>query len=168
MDAKEFHDKMEEIKKDIQENKRDHYGHAEISEAVENSVRTARSIGIDYEQLLLRIKEAESSIRIYTKYLRGKHSLTNTLLGTPFPNTCIGERNLVIVLEELSELQDVVIDFLSGNVDKEHIVEEVADVYIGLKYVEKICEIDNEDIKTAIDVKIDRLNNTIEKEGTFK
>ena len=168
MDAKEFHDKMEEIKKDIQENKRDHYGHAEISEAVENSVRTARSIGIDYEQMLLRIKEAESSIRIYTKYLRGKHSLTNILLGTPFPTTCIGERNLVIVLEELSELQDVVIDFLSGNVDKEHIVEEVADVYIGLKYVEKICAIDNEDIKTAIDVKIDRLNNTIEKEGTFK
>lgn len=71
-----------------------------------------------------------------------------------------GTRNLVIVMEELAELQQQLSKFLRGKGDHIGLVEECADVIMGMDYVKHICNITDEEINKAINVKIDRLQNT--------
>lgn len=77
----------------------------------------------------------------------------------------IGTRNIVIVMEELAELQQQLSKFLRGKGDHIGLVEECADVIIGLDYVKHICNITDEEINKAINVKIDRFKNT---KGIYK
>lgn len=76
-----------------------------------------------------------------------------------------GTRNLVIVMEELAELQQQLSKFLRGKGDHIGLVEECADVIMGMDYVKHICNITDEEINKAINVKIDRLQNT---KGVYK
>ena len=57
-----------------------------------------------------------------------------------------GTRNLIIVMEELAELQEQLIMYLEGDGDKLLIVEEMADVYIGLDHIKLICDISDKKI----------------------
>lgn len=76
-----------------------------------------------------------------------------------------GTRNLIIVMEELAELQQEISKYLRGKSDHLALVEECADVIMGLDYVKHICNITDEEINKAINVKIDRLRNT---DGIYK
>lgn len=71
-----------------------------------------------------------------------------------------GTRNLIIVIEELAELQQQLSKYLRGNADRIGLIEEYADVVVGLDYIKHICNITDEEINKAINVKIDRLQNT--------
>ena len=76
-----------------------------------------------------------------------------------------GTRNLIIVIEELAELTQQLSKFLRGKEDHIGLIEEFADVTMALHYVKEICGITDDEINKAINVKIDRLQNT---EGTYK
>ena len=164
MDAEKFHKKMEEVKTDIQNNQRDHYDHADIAEAINKSIQTSTPIDINYQERLKELNALVSAIQIDTKFFRMTHF---NLPSDSLSSHVEGERNLFIVLEELAELQEVIIDYLSGKDDHEHIIEEFADVMLALEYVKSICKIDEESIKTAMDVKIDRLLDRINEKGSY-
>lgn len=72
-----------------------------------------------------------------------------------------GNRNLIIVMEECSELIQELINVQLDMCDMMSLIEETADVLAGLDYVKFICQINDIDIKT-IQTKIisDKEKNT--------
>lgn len=60
-----------------------------------------------------------------------------------------GTRNLVIVMEELSELQQEITKFLLNTGDHLSLVEEVADVLMGIEYAKIICDYEDYKIYTS-------------------
>lgn len=71
-----------------------------------------------------------------------------------------GTRNLIIVMEELAELQQQLSKVLRGKGDHIGLIEELADVQMGLDYVKHICNISDDEVNKAINVKLDRLKMT--------
>lgn len=59
-----------------------------------------------------------------------------------------GNRNLIIVMEECSELIQELINVQLDMCDMMSLIEETADVLAGLDYVKFICQINDIDIKT--------------------
>ena len=72
---------------------------------------------------------------------------------------------LIITVEELSELQKEVTKQLRNEGKMENLVEEMADVYIVMEYIKLIFAINDEDIKTEIAFKIDRLMSRLGEEN---
>lgn len=62
----------------------------------------------------------------------------------------------IITMEELAELSQQVSKDLRGKLDRGHLIEEMADVYICLQMLKLIHEINDNDIQDWIDYKIDR------------
>lgn len=67
-----------------------------------------------------------------------------------------GTMNLIIVMEELAELQQEISKTIRGKGDRTHLMEEMADVYLGIKYLQEIFDIDDRAIARASNVKLDR------------
>lgn len=84
------------------------------------------------------------------------------------PHNPRGHRNLIIAMEELSELQKEVSKELRGKGDSVAILEEIADVYIVLTYIKEICGFKDEAINKAINVKKDRLTDVLKKDGYYQ
>lgn len=72
---------------------------------------------------------------------------------------------LIITVEELSELQKEVTKQLRNEGKVENLIEEMADVYIVMEYLKLIFAINDEDIKTEIAFKIDRLMSRLGEEN---
>lgn len=70
---------------------------------------------------------------------------------------------LIVAIEELSELQKEITKALRGNPDPMHLAEEVADATIMLEQVRQIFNI-NEPVCEMMDSKIIRLRKNIKKE----
>ena len=68
---------------------------------------------------------------------------------------------LVVALEELSEVQKEICKALRGNLDPMHLAEEVADATIMLEQVRQIFNV-NEQVCEMMDSKILRLQQRIE------
>lgn len=79
-----------------------------------------------------------------------------------------GHRNLIIVMEELAELTKEISKQLRGKGDAINILEELADVQLGIYYVQEIVGIDEKDIKKAITVKMERLASILYDAGQYK
>lgn len=79
-----------------------------------------------------------------------------------------GHRNLIIVMEELSELSKEISKELRGKGDNINILEELADVQLGIYYVQEICKINNEDLHKAMNVKMKRLENVLKANDKYK
>lgn len=79
-----------------------------------------------------------------------------------------GHRNLIIVMEELSELSKEISKELRGKGDNINILEELADVQLGIYYVQEICKINNEDLHKAMNVKMKRLEDVLKANGKYK
>lgn len=79
-----------------------------------------------------------------------------------------GHRNLIIVMEELSELSKEVSKELRGKGDQYNILEELADVQLGIYYVQEICGINNEDLHKAMNIKTKRLERILEDKGKYQ
>ena len=69
-----------------------------------------------------------------------------------------GCKNLIIIMEELAELQQAISKSIRGKEDRTNLIEELGDVYLCIKYVQKIFDISNETLVKAINVKLDRQN----------
>ena len=72
---------------------------------------------------------------------------------------------LVVTIEELSELQKEVTKQIRNEGKMENLVEEMADVYIVMEYLKLIFAINDEDIKTEIAFKIGRLMSRLGEEN---
>ena len=64
-----------------------------------------------------------------------------------------------MIIEEMSELMKEICKHQRGKNNREHIIEEMADVYIMLEQARFMYKIPHEDINYMIDVKLTRLRN---------
>lgn len=76
--------------------------------------------------------------------------IKNSVKRDPWKLKCM------ITVEELSELQQQISKQVRGFDDKNGLLEEMADVYICLSFIESIFNISSEEISKAIDVKLNR------------
>lgn len=74
-------------------------------------------------------------------------------------------KDLIIVIEELSELAKELSKELRGKGDNIGILEELADVQICIYYVQKIVGINDESLQKAMAVKMGRLASVLYKAG---
>ena len=79
-----------------------------------------------------------------------------------------GHRNLIIVMEELSELSKEISKELRGKGDNINILEELADVQLCIWYIQEICGINDINLQKAINVKTKRLENVLKEQGIFR
>ena len=119
---------------------------------------------MDKETFIEQFNKADSSIN--------KEWLLDTLNRSVDSNLSDGNprghRNLIIAMEELSELSKEISKELRGKGDKTNILEELADVQIGLYYVQEICKINDGDLHKAINVKMKRLENILKANGKYR
>lgn len=74
-----------------------------------------------------------------------------------------GNRNLIICIEELSELSKEITKHLRGHGDYLGVLEELADVQIAIYYIQQIVGISDDMLAKAISVKIERLENILKR-----
>ena len=79
-----------------------------------------------------------------------------------------GHRNLIIVMEELAELSKEVSKELRGKGDHINILEELADVQLGIYYVQEICKIDDNELHRAMNIKMKRLEEVLHNTGKYQ
>lgn len=79
-----------------------------------------------------------------------------------------GHGNLIIVMEELSELTKEISKWLRGKGDRISMIEELADVNLGIYYIQEICKITDDEVHKAMNVKVDRLDKVLKEKGIFK
>ena len=79
-----------------------------------------------------------------------------------------GHRNLIITMEELSELQKEISKELRGKGDYLNILQELADVYICMGYIQEICGISDSELNKAINVKINRLESVLNEKSEYQ
>ena len=65
--------------------------------------------------------------------------------------------NLIIALEELSELQKELTKYIRGHRDEIGLAEEMADVIIMLVYISEICDVPFDRVYQALNVKLKRM-----------
>lgn len=71
--------------------------------------------------------------------------------------------DLIICMEELAELQQALSKELRGKGDSVNILEEVADVLLCIGFIQEIVGLSDDLIVSAMNVKIDRLENILNK-----
>ena len=79
-----------------------------------------------------------------------------------------GHRNLIIVMEELAELSKEISKELRGKGDHINILEELADVQLSVFYVQQICNIDDDELHKAMNVKTKRLEDVLIDTGKYQ
>lgn len=72
-----------------------------------------------------------------------------------------GTRNLIIVMEEISELIEQLTNAKTGEYDMLSLIEEIADTEQGLDYVQFVCDITYDDIIQRKQICNDQPLNTI-------
>lgn len=72
-----------------------------------------------------------------------------------------GRRNLIIAMEEMSELTKEITKYLRGKGDHFGLIEEIGDVQLALFYIQRICGIEGGDVKKAMNVKMYKVDDVI-------
>lgn len=76
-------------------------------------------------------------------------------------------RNLITVIEELAELSKEISKQLRGKGDQYNILEELADVQLCIYYIQEICDINNDDLYKAINIKMLRIEEVLNKNRKY-
>lgn len=72
-------------------------------------------------------------------------------------NCCSKEVKCMVIMEELAELQQVVSKFARGELkDIDMLLEEIADVTIGISMLQRLSGLNNKDVLRALKVKLYR------------
>lgn len=79
-----------------------------------------------------------------------------------------GHRTLIIVTEELAELAQEVSKKLRGRNNYYNLLEEMADVQLGLYYLQNICGISDEELQKAIGIKAERVDKIVQEQGQHR
>lgn len=99
------------------------------------------------------IKGMNSNLELSEKERR--RVLRKSVEKDPWKTKC------TIVMEELAELQQQVSKQIRGYGDRVGLLEEMADAYICLNFLESIFNIQKEQLQKAIDVKLYRLKENL-------
>lgn len=94
------------------------------------------------------IQELKSDIQLSEKERR--RIIRNSIKKYPWKLKC------TVAMEEFAELQQQVSKQIRGYGDKLGLLEEIADAYICLSFLESIFDVKPEDLQKAIDVKLQR------------
>ncbi len=94
------------------------------------------------------IQGLKSDIQLSEK--ERKRIIRNSIKKYPWKLKC------TIAMEEFAELQQQVSKQIRGYGDKLGLLEEMADAYICLSFLESIFDVKPEDLQKAIDVKLQR------------
>lgn len=108
-----------------------------------------RSNDLTVEQQLEIVDE---SIRTFDKKYPGKFS---------------GYQNTIIIAEELTELNQEMMKALRGKPDRIGIIEELADVSLGIDYAQKIFGITDEELHQARTIKMQRVRNNLSPDSSY-
>ena len=76
--------------------------------------------------------------------------------------------NLIVVMEELSELQKEVAKYIRGKRDRIGMIEEMADVLIAIMYLQDICGIETTELYKAMNVKDNRISRILSLKNAWK
>lgn len=117
------------------------------------------------EDFLYAMEKVDVSIINNSQRERVIHDSINSNLGDGNPR---GHRNLIITIEELSELQKEVSKELRSKGDRIAILEEMADVNVCMMYLKELLNISDDDIERAVQVKIERLEEVLKKKGVYE
>lgn len=72
-------------------------------------------------------------------------------------NCCSKEVKCMVIMEELAELQQMVSKFARGELkDMDMLLEEIADVTIGISMLQRLSGLNNNDVLRALKVKLYR------------
>ncbi len=72
-------------------------------------------------------------------------------------NCCSKEVKCMVIMEELAELQQMVSKFARGELkDMDMLLEEIADVTIGISMLQRLSGLNNKDVLRALKVKLYR------------
>lgn len=74
-----------------------------------------------------------------------------------------GDKQVIVAIEELSELQKELCKYLRGKGNVEHITEELADVWIMINQMQMLFKIDSYDLEQKIDEKVLRTKERLLK-----
>lgn len=94
------------------------------------------------------IQGLKSDIQLSEKERR--RIIRNSIKKYPWKLKC------TVAMEEFAELQQHVSKQIRGYGDKLGLLEEIADAYICLSFLESIFDVKPEDLQKAIDVKLQR------------
>ena len=79
----------------------------------------------------------------------------------------LGDKVIVIAIEEMAELSQQLTKGLRGKMNREHLLEEYADCLIVMEWVKKYYDLSDEELKEWLDKKNERNRKKIE-EGVFR
>lgn len=102
------------------------------------------------------IQGLKSDIQLSEKERR--RIIRNSIKKYPWKLKC------TVAMEEFAELQQQVSKQIRGYGDKLGLLEEIADAYICLSFLESIFDVKPEDLQKAIDVKLQREKERIADE----
>ena len=94
------------------------------------------------------IQGLKSDVQLSEKERR--RIIRNSIKKDPWKLKC------TVAMEEFAELQQQVSKQIRGYGDKLGLLEEIADAYICLSFLESIFDVKPEDLQKAIDVKLQR------------
>lgn len=106
----------------------------------------------------------KASCQLDKKKLR---KVTKRSVDTVYGSEERGHHNLIIVMEELAELAQQTSKAARGRCDKVGLTEEMADVALGLVYLQEICGVSTLDLYKAMNVKVDRLERVLNWKGVY-
>ena len=79
----------------------------------------------------------------------------------------LGDKVIVIAIEELAELTQQLTKGLRGKMNREHLLEEYADCLVVMEWIKEYYDLSDEEIKRWLDKKNERNRKKIE-EGVFR
>lgn len=79
-----------------------------------------------------------------------------------------GYRNRIIVMEELAELTQEISKNLRDTGNMMDLLQELADVQLGIYYIQNICGISDSELHKAMNVKMKRVEKKLQKHGQHK
>ncbi len=89
--------------------------------------------------------------------------LTASIMSTDDGSNPCGHLQMIIAMEELAELSQEISKTLRGKGGRLGLVEECADVLIGIRYIQLIENISNETLGKAVAVKLRRLEEAVKE-----
>lgn len=119
---------------------------------------------MDRKNFIEQLNTADNTINIKWLFDVLRKSIDSNLYdGNPR-----GHRNLIIVMEELAELSKEISKELRDKGDNISILEELADVQLGIYYVQEICKIPNGELNKAMNIKMKRLEDVLKSDGKYQ
>ena len=79
-----------------------------------------------------------------------------------------GHQYAIIVMEELAELSQAIAKQLRDKGDNINLLEELADVQLGIYYIQEIFNIADVSLNRAMNVKMKRIENVLICTGKYK